>query len=162
MNRKKAQVWYTDFMLGILIFVIVIFIYYGYAHSINQNPGDITSDLIMEAKSISNSLVTQGSPSDWNQSRVDVIGLTNGDQRLMQEKLDMFANMTYYQTKTKLRTPYDYYFYLEDINGSVIQIDGKNGLGLQSSNSTDNLVSITRIVVYNSKLTSMVVHVWKQ
>ncbi|MBR9692206.1 hypothetical protein GOV06_05475 [Candidatus Woesearchaeota archaeon] len=160
MSRRKAQIWYTDFMVGFLIFVIVIFIYYRYAYNIDQDPGDVVYDLMMEAKSISGSLVTAGAPSDWNQSNVVLIGLTDGNQQLMQEKLDMFANMTYLQTKAKLRTPYEYYFYLEDVNGSVIPIGGKEGIGLNSSNS-DNLVSIVRIVVYDSKLTSMVIHVWQ-
>ncbi len=160
MNRRKAQIWYTDFMMGILIFVIVIFIYYGFAYTLNQDPSDIISDLIMEAKAISSSLVTGGAPADWNQSSVEIIGLTDGDQRLMQEKLDMFADMGYHETKTKLRTPYDYYFYLEDVEGNIIPINGEQGIGLEANNS-DNLVSITRVVVYDSKLTSMVVHVWQ-
>ena len=157
---KKAQVWYIDFMIGILIFVIVIFIYYEYANNFNQNPGDITSDFVMEAKAISSSLITQGSPVNWNQSNVIIIGLTDGNQRLIQEKLDMFADMGYGSTKTKFRTPYDYYFYLEDVDGSIIQINGEDGIGL---NATDpkNLISITRIVIYNSKLISMVVQVWQ-
>ena len=158
--QKKGQVWYTDFMLGILIFVIVIFIYYAYAHSIAQNPGAITSDLVMEAKSISSSLVTRGAPADWNQTNVEIMGLTDGKQRIVQEKLDMFADMTYSQAKTKLRTPYDFYIYLEDVNGTRIQVEGKEGIGLEANNS-DNLVSITRVVIYDSKLTSMVVHIWQ-
>ena len=157
---KKAQVWYTDFMVGILIFVIVIFIYYEYANNFSQNPNSITSDLIMEAKAISTSLITQGAPIDWNQSNVNIIGLTDGNQRLIQEKLDMFANMSYYETRTKLRTPYDYYFYLEDVDGSIIQINGENGIGLEAADH-ENLISVTRVVIYNSKLISMVVQVWQ-
>lgn len=160
MKSKKAQVWYTDFMIGILIFVIVIFIYYEYANNLNQDPGDITSDLLMEAKAISSSLITQGNPVNWSQNNVNIIGLTDGSQRLIQEKLDMFANMTYGETKTKLRTPYDYYVYLEDIDGSIIQINGEQGIGLNATDF-DNLVSITRVVIYNSRLVSMVVQVWQ-
>ena len=158
--NNKAQVWYTDFMIGILIFVIVIFIYYEYANNLNQDPGDITSDLLMEAKAISSSLITQGNPVNWSQNNVNIIGLTDGSQRLIQEKLDMFANMTYGETKTKLRTPYDYYVYLEDIDGSIIQINGEQGIGLNATDF-DNLVSITRVVIYNSRLVSMVVQVWQ-
>jgi hypothetical protein len=158
--NKKAQIWYTDFMLGILVFVVVIFVYYEYAYSIDQNPADITSDIMMDAKSISSSLITQGSPADWNQSTVKIIGLTDGEQRIVQEKLDMFANMTYAQTRTKLRTPYEFYIQFEELNGSIIQINGKDGIGL-AANDTDNAVSISRIVVYDSKLTNMVVQVWQ-
>lgn len=160
MNSRKSQVWYTDFMIGLLIFVIVIFIYYEYAHSLEQNPADTTLDFIMEAKSISSSLVTQGSPSDWNKSNVEIIGLTDGNQRLVQEKLDMFANMSYAETRQKFRTPYEYYFYLEDVNGSVIPINGEEGIGSNATNAK-NLLSITRVVIYNSKLINMVVQVWQ-
>lgn len=157
---KKAQIWYTDFMIGILIFVIVIFIYYEYANNLSQDPSGITSDLMMEAKAISSSLITQGFPVNWNQSNVIIIGLTDGNQRLVQEKLDMFADMDYGSTKTKFRIPYDYYFYLEDVDGSIIQINGEDGIGLNATDP-ENLIPITRIVIYNSKLISMVVQIWQ-
>ena len=160
MNEKKAQIWYTDLMVGISIFVIVILIYYTYAYSLNQEPNDIASDLLMEAKAISSSLLTAGTPSNWNQSNVTIIGLTDGNQRLMQDKLNMFADMNYNESKRKFRTPYDFYFYLEDVNGSRIPIHGKEGIGLNASNAK-NIVSITRIAIYNSSLATMVVNIWQ-
>ena len=114
----------------------------------------------MDAKTISSALITQGSPSDWNQTNVEIIGLTDGSQRLVQEKLDMFVNMTYSQARTKLRTPYDFYFYLEELDGTRILVDGKEGFGTES-NGADNIVTMTRVVVYNSNLINMVVHVWQ-
>ncbi len=158
-ERKKAQIWYTDFMIGLLVFVVVIFIYYGYAHSISQDPGDITFDLLMDAKAISGSLITKGSPNEWNKTNVDIVGLTNGNQRIVQEKLDMFSNMTYGYTKTKLKTPYDFYFYLEELEGNSININGKEGIGMETD-SADNIVSLTRVVIYDSRLVNMVVQVW--
>ncbi|MBW2996247.1 hypothetical protein KY332_03030 [Candidatus Woesearchaeota archaeon] len=160
MEENKAQVWYTDFMIGIMIFFIVIMIYFAYAHNVSQDPNEITSELLMDAKAISSSLVTQGSPSDWNQSNVNVIGITDGDQRLVQEKLDMFVNMTYSQAKTKLRTPYDFYFYLEDLEGNRISLGENDWFGKNASNA-DNAVFITRVVVYESELINMVVNVWQ-
>jgi len=158
-RNKKAQIWYTDFMIGILIFVIVVLIYYGYAHSISQDPGDITFDLLMDAKAISGSLATQGNPVDWNKTNVKIIGITNGNQRIVQEKLDMFSNMTYGESKSRLRTPYDFYFYLEELNGSLIEIDGEEGIGSKSDDA-DNVVSLTRVVIYNSRLINMVIQIW--
>ncbi len=158
--NKKAQVWFIDFMIGILIFVIVIFIYYGYAHNINQNPGEITSDLILDAKAISSSLITQGSPPNWNQSNVEIIGLTNGKQRIVQEKLDLLANITYSEARNKLRTPYNFYLQLKHLNGTVIPINSQPGFG-QTPSDTENLASLTRVVVYNSKLTNLVIQVWE-
>ena len=160
MKTKKGQIWYTDFMFGLLIFIIVVTVYYGYAHSIDQDPGEVISDIVMDAKAVSSSLITQGSPSDWNKSTVKILGITDGSQRIVQEKLEMFQNMTYQETKTKLRTSYDFFMYLEDIDGTRILINGEDGIGYDS-NETDNSVTLTRLVVYNSKLTSMVVNIWE-
>ncbi len=157
--QKRAQIWYTDFMLGILIFVVVIFIYFGYAHSFNQDPSEITSELLMDAKAISSSLVTSGSPSDWNQTNVEIIGLTNGNQRLVDEKIEMFANLSLNQARTKLRTPYKFYVYLTDLNGTIVPMEGYQGVG-QEAIDPDNLVAITRVVVHDSTLKNMVVQVW--
>ncbi len=157
--KCKAQIWYTDFMVGLLIFVVVVFIYYEYAHSLSQDSGEIASDLVMDAKAISGSLVTKGSPNYWNKSNVTIIGLTDGRQRLIQEKLDILANMTYSEAKSKLRTSYDFYIYFEYLNGTRIIIDGKDGIGINSSGA-DDVVTLTRLMLYNSKLISMVVNLW--
>ena len=144
-----------------MIFVIVIMIYYAYAHNVEQDASSTTSDLLMEAKRITSAFVKQGSPADWNQTNVNVIGLTDGEQRLVEEKLDMLANMTYEQIKSNLRTQYNFYFYLEDVDGSIIPINGgKTSIGLNGS-SSDNLVSLARVVIYDSRLVGMVVHVWQ-
>jgi len=157
---KKSQVWYTDFMIGIFIFSIIVVIFYTYAHSAEQDPKVIITDLSVDAKSISGSLVTEGYPSNWTLDNVVVIGLTDGKQRIVPSKLSMFADMDYYQTKTKLRTNYEYYFYLEYMNGTRIDIDGKDSLGLDP-NSSSNLMSLSRIMVYDSKLVNMVVQLWQ-
>ena len=157
---KKSQIWYTDFIVGIFIFFIVILVYYGYAHSFNQNPSSTASDLLMDAKTISQSLVAQGFPSGWNQSDVQIIGLTDGNYRLNSTKLGIFADMEYSLLKARLRTSYEFYFYLEEVNGSRILINGKEGVGLPGENSK-NLVSIIRVVIFNSRLINMVVNVWQ-
>ncbi len=124
MKNKKAQIWYTDFMVGVLIFVIVIVLYYEYANNLNQDPDKLTSDLIMDAKSITSSLITEGYPTNWNQSNVQMIGLTDGNQRLVQEKIDVLAGMDYGEMKTKFRTSYEYYLFLEAVNGTRILLGG--------------------------------------
>ena len=158
--RKRAQVWFSDFMIGMLIFTIVIVIYYEYAYTVDQSTSKITSEFLMDAKSISSSLVTQGSPPDWNEASVEMIGITDGNQRVVQSKLDEFADMNYTFIRSKLRTAYELYVFFEDLEGQRILIDGNEGIGLVPTNS-DNLVALTRIVIYNSELVKMVVQVWQ-
>jgi len=161
---KKSQVWYTDFMIGIFIFSIVVIIFYTYAHNAEQDPKVIISDLSVDAKSISGSLVSEGYPSNWTSENVVVIGLTDGKQRIVPSKLYMFADMDYYHTKTMLRTNYEYYFYIEYMNRTKIDIPCPTGLckSLGSDpNSSSNLISLSRIVVYDSKIVNMVVQLWQ-
>jgi len=160
MKDKYGQIWYTDFMIGLLIFVIVIFIYYGFAYSINQRPSEVTNNLLLDAKAVSSALVTAGSPIDWNASTVSIIGLTDGNQRLVQFKLDQFANLTYAEGRSKLRIPYDFYVFFESMNGSRLLIDGQEGIG-KPITSSENAVSLTRVVVHNNSLMRMAVQIWQ-
>jgi hypothetical protein len=160
MKENKAQVWYTDFMVGVMIFFIVIIVYYTYAHGLESDPSKITSDLLIGAKAITGSLVKQGYPLDWNESNVIIIGLTDGKQRIVNEKLEMFADMNYSFIKSKIISSNDFYFFLEDLEGNRILINGKEGVGKEPVDY-GNMVSLSRVVIYNSKLTSMVVQVWQ-
>lgn len=160
MSKKKSQVWFIDFMVGVMIFVVVIIIYYDSINNITENPTKISAELLLDAKSISNSLLTIGYPPDWNQTNVSIIGLTDGRQRIIQNKLDMLSNMTYSDVRTKIRSTYDYYISLEHFNNTRILINGSNGIGLVPNN-TKNLVTISRIVIYNSALANMRVSVWQ-
>lgn len=158
---KKSQIWYIDFMVGILIFVIVITMYFKFAYNISEDPSKILNDMIMDAKAVSSSLLTRGSPLVWNKTNVTVVGITDGNQRIMQNKLNNLTNMTYLEMKDKIRTSYEFYLFFEYFNNTRILINGNQGVGNVPVNQK-NLVSIKRGVIYNSGLISMVVQVWQQ
>ena len=158
--NKKAQIWYSDFMVGLLIFIIVVFVYYEFAYNFNEDPGEIIYELMMEAKSISSSLIGEGFPSNWSKDNVKIIGIGDGNHRSVEQKLSMFYDMTYLETRSKLRSIYNYYFHLEYLNGTIIIIDGKNGAGIEPLNQK-NLATISRIIIYDSNLARMVVQVWQ-
>lgn len=160
MSKRNSQIWLTDFIIGVLIFLIVILIFYKYAYNLNEDPNKVSIELLMDAKSISNSLITTGSPENWNQTNVSIIGLTDGNQRLVQNKLDMFANISYSSIRTYLRTSYDFYLTLEYFNKTNIPINGSLGIGM-APNDADNLIRISRIVIYDSGLINMVVTIWQ-
>ena len=79
---------------------------------------------------------------------------------IIKEKLENFANMTYEETRSVLRTYNDYYVFIEDKNGNRIFVDGKQGIGLEPTNSK-NLVALDRILIYNSTIVRMVIQVWE-
>lgn len=115
--------------------------------------------MVLDAKTISNSLMSEGYPSDWNTTNVGRIGLTNGNYRINQTKLENLANMDQTTTRSMLDTRFNYYIQLRKQDGTNITINGSNGIGTQATN-TKRLVQITRVTIYNSIITKMVVQLW--
>jgi hypothetical protein len=159
-STKKGQVWYIDFMVGLMVFVVVVVIYFEYVDNLSSKEENIMDDLIINSKAITNSLVAEGYPKDWNTSNVVKIGLTEGNQRINTTKLNQFISMDYIETKSKLRTSYNYYMFLEYKNGSKIKLNGSDEYGYKSLNPS-KLVQTTRLLIYNSTIIRMVVHVWQ-
>ncbi len=50
--------------------------------------------------------------------------------------------------------------FLEELNHTRINLDGKEGIGLKPTDAK-NLIAINRIVVYDSIIRRMVVQVWQ-
>ncbi|MFC1753263.1 hypothetical protein ACFL96_07705 [Thermoproteota archaeon] len=154
-KQRKAQVWYTDFFIGLLIFIVAMTGYLAYTYSDSVEEKGELSELIIDAKVIASSLISEGYPSDWNESNVTRIGLTDGDYRLMEEKLDAFNDLSYDDRADLLGTTKDYYFYIQYQNGTEFNHLGMNG------SSAVKLVQMTRIVVYNDTFVKMVFYLWQ-
>lgn len=176
MFKKKSQVWYTDFMVGLLIFIIALVIYYEYSTNLSKQEKGLLDEILADAKSISSSLVSAGYPSDWNSGDVERIGLTNNDQRINNEKLEEFYGMTYNTSRRLFGTRFDYFIFFKNENNSIMNIEGECGVGSPnvaveesegnciSVNITANptkLVRIKRLLVYNSDVVGMEVYVWE-
>jgi len=155
-NRaKKSQVWYLDFMVGVFIFVTLIVIYYQYYGNFVDDSEVEWQEIIIDSKAISSILISAGYPADWTNDTVSVIGLTDGNYRINFTKLARLKNMSYKQAKDVMRTRFEFYFFIENQNGTVVDSAGMN--------ATDHLflVQTTRFVIYNSSVSKMVLHVWK-
>ena len=58
--QRKAQMWFTDFIIGILLFSLVLISYYTYTTNISKQDSSATDNLISNAKSVSSSLTSGG------------------------------------------------------------------------------------------------------
>lgn len=154
-KSRKSQVWYIDFMVGLFIVSMIIFVFFRYYGNLIDESDSEWQELIIDSKAISSYLVSSGAPADWTNDTVEVIGLTDGNYRINFTKLSRFANMSYKQAKDLMRTRFDFYFFLQSPNGTAI-----NPVGLNAT-SPFFLVQGTRFVIYNSSIYRMVVHLWK-
>ena len=80
-NSRKAQVWYTDFVVAVLIFAIALVIYFEYVNNLSKEEESNLNEMLMTAKLVSNNLMSSGYPNDWNQSNAEIIGIVD-DKRV--------------------------------------------------------------------------------
>jgi len=113
--RKKAQAWGFDLMGAAIIFLVGITLLYVYALNISSEPEEVIDDLIYDGNLVSDLILSEGVPENWNQESVEVPGLlTNG--KINQSKLNMFYDLylnNYGRLKKLLNTRYDFYFYID-------------------------------------------------
>ena len=87
MSSRKGQIWYSDFMVGILLFSIVVMTHFYYVEHTEYSDDTLMSYLVTESKAISATLIGQGYPSAWTVSNVTTAGLTDNDYRVNMTKL---------------------------------------------------------------------------
>lgn len=163
MNRQ-AQAWGMDLMIATAIFTLAITSFYLYSYNGTSGNEDLLEDLSFNGRIITNILLSDGSPEDWDEFNVVELGiLTEGkinDSKL--EKFYDFSKNNYTLTKNIFNTNYDYYFFLDQnmsINSLTVDGIGKPGFDRHNISAT-NLIKIERIVVYNNKPVGAKLYIW--
>jgi len=134
MRKIKAQIWFTDFVIGTLIFTVTLIVYYSYIANISKQDTLVAEDLIGNAEFVSTSLLLSGFPNDWDNTTVQSIGITNDNQRINKTKILNFEKLPYNKTKKLLGTIYDYFVFFTNENDTLINVEGICGIGEPSVN----------------------------
>ncbi|MEK6949081.1 MAG: hypothetical protein AABX34_02590, partial [Nanoarchaeota archaeon] len=134
--NKNAQMWFMDFVIGIIIFSLVLITYYTYTTNISKQDAVVLNDIISDSKSVSSSLMLAGFPENWDNETVQRIGLTGNNQNTNGTKLRYLSGISYKEAKKLLGTIYDFFLFLEDGNGNLINIGKECGYG--SGNASAN------------------------
>jgi hypothetical protein len=182
-TSKKSQLWISDYTLSLLLFVVAILI----ASKIVINSfttNTVFAELRSDASKISEILVSEGYPPDWNDTGVIRPGLLTG-KRLNETKVINAMNMgktNYSGFRPKLQTRYEYMVVFEQPDGNIIPFNtslteafcaiANYSIAPHFEPATGecdnvsfnfkhtNLVRLDRLVVYNSSIKRMVVYVW--
>lgn len=155
---KKAQAWGFDLVIAIIIFLAGMTIFYFYSINFTSNNEDFQS-LSFQGKLVGNNLLSEGVPIDWDESNVLSIGVLTED-KINQTKLERFysmANSNYLKTKGLFNIRNEYYvFFEENITVGELEVEG---IGRKPVNE-ENLVRMTRAVIYNEKIKNLNIYVW--
>lgn len=140
-NDKKSQMWFTDFVIGTLLFSFMLVIYYLYVTNIQDNDVTALDGLLSDADTISSSTLLQGYPPNWDNTTVQSIGVTKSDQRIDSDKLMRFQDMPYNTTRKLFGTVHDYLIFFTENNGTLINVDGVCAIGTPAVNVTYDISS---------------------
>jgi len=128
--------------------VLVVFLVTFWFVSINHVTRGVKENRMgAAALSISDMLVrSPGTPKTWEQdpANAEVMGLATFPNVLSESKIKQFALMDYNESREPMGLDYDYYFYVESLNGNRLYESGNAGLGEQS-------IAITRFAVLNDE-----------
>lgn len=146
--KNFGQVSSYDFLLGLLVFLI-IFASLRVLWLENFNSGLEQQNLFQmefEANRAADTLLGfSGTPANWNQSNVEVIGLVKPGKSdvLDEQKVSMFSSLPYSQSRQLLQVDYNFLFELDSLNNSF---DLNVGNSIISQNV--RVFSVQRVVSY--------------
>ncbi|MBW2964808.1 hypothetical protein KY363_05080 [Candidatus Woesearchaeota archaeon] len=161
MRGRSGQVWYTDFMVGVLIFSIVVITYFYYVEHSAYSDESLMSQLISDAKSVSNTLVTAGYPAGWSAANVTNVGLTDNNFRINMTKLSYFNSWGYEERRSYLHTTKDYYFYFQYLNGTRFN-ELCSDFSCVEWDESYHLAQSTRLMIYNHTVVRMVLSIYQE
>jgi hypothetical protein len=163
-STKKSQVWSLDLMVAIFIFLGALLLFYKYTVNAGTLGEGEENNLLMDAKLISSYLVSTGYPEQWTESNVSLIGLTDGDMRIIDWKVEQFSNIAladYTNSRRLLSAMNNYYVSFEDKHGNALNVNGIWGIGKNyTADNPDSLIKVERFLIYNSSIIKLKVHVW--
>jgi hypothetical protein len=157
--KKRGQAWGIDLAVALMIFTFGILIFFFYTVNRTSQAGEILDLMYYEGNVVADSLLSEGSPKNWNSSKVNTIGVLS-DGKINETKLEYFYNLSsedYNMTLYLFNTRFDYYFFLsENLSLSSGEVQG---IG-EAPYDEDNLVQITRFTIYKNKPVTAYLHVW--
>ena len=177
-SNRKSQVWVSDYTISLLLFVIAALLCTKIiVNSFSTNTS--FEELKADASKISEMMLSEGYPHDWTNETIVRPGLLTAE-RLNESKVVEAMNMTYSYLKPKLKTKYEFLVIFQKSNNDMMEFDGLCVIGNPAvdinytgalpnidchypdftSISYDNLVKITRLVIYESEINRMVVYAW--
>ncbi len=147
------------------MFIITLVIFYQYySNTVAIDLGEVES-VRRDAYMISNFLMSEGYPADWNSTSVEHIGVVEENFRLNNSKLQTLTTLDYDTTRRLFNTKYNYYFYFLDKNKQVANMStyGKPGINMTNVEEIEDpnkIVTISRFIFFERKIYRMVLYVW--
>lgn len=166
---KFGQIWTIDFIVGLMLFIVIILVAIGIIYRANEAQTDVGS--VTEAARVSQILLSQGYPSSWNNQTVIIPGILEEGKvsRISKYKLEQFDAIGYGRAKTLFGISGEYLFYMSTtagiynsskcIYGYELNATQNCQLNMSAIHATD-INRIDRLVIMDNKTMMLTVIVW--
>ena len=105
---------------------------------------------------LSDILLSNGIPADWNSENVELIGLSIYDKHITKKRLDELSKISYMDAKNIMGLKgFDFYIRLIEPNGNLLREYG-------SEDEAKEIVALRRIVFYENSPAQLEVKVWRK
>ena len=132
-KNKRAQAWYVDFIVAIVIFFIALTTYFIYLPNINNQELTDLNEVYLDARITVNSLMTAGLPTNWENSSIIKIGLVDDGYELNENKVARFRNIDYNRAKNLLGIRSEFAVFFLNNAGSLMNINEIYFVGNQNT-----------------------------
>lgn len=165
-KRKKGQMLFPDFLLGLTIFLIVMAI--SGKLIVDMTADNKFEQAYKENLQVSESLLTTGMPTNWTKDNIIIPGIVN-DQRLNITKLEEFEKLDYELSKTLLNTKSEFLFYFKNATEIINISNCSYGYNINytagcqpniQNIDMENLVHTDRYIIHNGEIISMRILTW--
>ncbi|MGV8172274.1 MAG: hypothetical protein ACP5OA_06300 [Candidatus Woesearchaeota archaeon] len=155
-----------DFIIGIILFILIIFVALKIMSDMYPSEEYIT--VYRDAVHLSDRLLSEGYPLDWNTTTVILPGIAENN-RINLTKLSLFKELDYYHAKTLMHVTSEYIFFIRNSTGiiNISQctygydiITDENCTPILDTINYNNLARIDRFVLYNSTVVSLIIYSW--
>lgn len=154
---RRGQAWGFDLMIATSIFVSGIVLIYFYSINYNPEGKDDIESLFYDGEIISDIILSEGYPRNWDTSNVLQIGIAS-DGKINETKLGYFKEMTdtgeeYEGTKNLFNTNHEYWASFSQTIGGI------DSVGLEPTGEK-NLILVKRMTVYGNEPVIMDLYMW--
>jgi len=165
-RNKNGQVWTTDFIIGLLLFILVALLTIKVAFSMYPTQDHII--VYRDAVHLSDAILSRGYPLNWTAADVILPGIANNN-RINNTQLLAYKSLEYGKAKTLLHVTSDYIFFIHNDTNIINTGQCVYGYNLTTDANCepmlntieyDNLAKIDRMVIYNSTVVIMTVYAW--
>lgn len=152
-RNKRAQAWYIDFIIAIVIFFVALTTYFIYLPNISNQELTDLNEVYLDARIAVNSLMTSGLPTNWENSSIIKIGLVDDGYELNENKVARFRNIDYNRAKNLLGIRSEFAVFFLNNMGSLMNINEIYFVGNQQVDYTTNKNNLSMAYYYNGKRT---------